>query len=128
MSYLLGATAVIALMKGVPSFIARVRQHRPRDFYLSSVVTHELFFGAYKSQRRAENLARIEALRFEVLAFDCEDSREAGRIRAMLAGAPIGPSDVQLAGQAIARKLTLISRNTREFERVHGLQVENWET
>lgn len=129
MSYLLDTNAVIALMKGLPSFVTRVRQYRPHDFYLSSVVTHELFFGAYKSQRQAENLARIGALRFEVLDFDYEDSREAGRVRAALAGegAPIGPYDVQIAGQAIARKLTLISRNTREFGRVPGLQVENWE-
>lgn len=52
----------------------------------------------------------------------------AGEIRALLAnkGTPIGPLDVLIAGQAKARQLTLITRNTNEFRRVIGLQIENW--
>jgi tRNA(fMet)-specific endonuclease VapC len=88
-----------------------------------------LFYGAYKGRRRAENLARVEALQFEVVEFDREDARQAGEIRAALAaaGTPIGPYDVLIAGQAMARALTLITHNTREFERVPGLHVEDWE-
>jgi tRNA(fMet)-specific endonuclease VapC len=43
-------------------------------------------------------------------------------------GTPIGPYDTLIAGQAMARGLTLVTRNTREFERVVGLSVENWES
>jgi tRNA(fMet)-specific endonuclease VapC len=127
--YLLDSNAVIALLKGHPGFLARIRQHEPRDFAVSSIVAHELFYGAYKGQRTAENLARIEALRFEVLDFDREDARHAGEIRAVLAtaGAPIGPYDVLIAGQAWARGLTLITHNVREFRRIPALQVEDWE-
>ena len=39
---------------------------------------------------------------------------------------PIGPYDVLIAGQALARYLTLITRNIREFKRVRGLRFENW--
>ena len=90
---------------------------------------HELFFGAYKSQRMAHNLARVESLQFEVLDLDKEDARHAGDIRAMLAkaGTPIGPYDVLIAGQAKARDLTLITHNTAEFRRVAGLRVEDWQ-
>lgn len=70
MKYLLDSNAVIALLKGHPEFLARIRQHQPRDFAVSSIVAHELFYGAYKGRRTAENLVRIEALRFEVLDFD----------------------------------------------------------
>jgi tRNA(fMet)-specific endonuclease VapC len=51
-------------------------------------------------------------------------------LRAALAssGTPIGPYDVLIAGQAIARGLTLITHNTHELQRAPGLQVEDWES
>ena len=83
---------------------------------------------AYRSERIAESLTRVEGLRFEVLDFDHEDARTAGELRAALAksGTPIGPYDTLIAGQAKARELILITRNVREFERVGGLRVECW--
>lgn len=129
MIYLLDSNAIIALMKGHAGFIRRIRQHRPLDFAISSIVAHELFYGAYNSQRATENLARVEALQFGVLEFDREDARQAGQIRALLAarGTPIGPYDVLIAGQAMARGLTLITHNVREFQRIPELKVEDWE-
>jgi tRNA(fMet)-specific endonuclease VapC len=64
-----------------------------------------------------------------VLEFDKEDARKAGEIRALLIsrGTPIGPYDVLIAGQALARHMTLITHNTDEFGRVPGLQIEDWE-
>ncbi|ESJ13366.1 MULTISPECIES: type II toxin-antitoxin system VapC family toxin [Cupriavidus] len=130
MRYLLDSNAVIAIMKGHTGVLSHLRQHQPRDFGIPSIVAHELFYGAYKGQRTAENLARVEALQFEVLDFDREDARHAGELRAMLAaaGTPIGPYDVLIAGQAVARKLTLITHNVREFQRVPGISVEDWES
>lgn len=129
MKYLLDSNAVIAVLKGNPAFLTRMRRHHPRDFGIPAIVAHELFYGAYKGQRTAENLARVEALRFEVLDFDREDARRAGELRAALArtGTPIGPYDVLIAGQALARSLILITRNTRELDRAKGLRVQDWE-
>ncbi|SOE68609.1 tRNA(fMet)-specific endonuclease VapC [Burkholderia sp. D7] len=130
MKYLLDTNAVIALMKGNTGFLTRLRQHQPRDFAMPSIVAHELYFGAYKSLRAAANLRRVEALQFEILDFDPEDARRAGEVRAQLAsaGTPIGPYDVLIAGQALARSLTLVTHNVREFQRVSGLSVEDWES
>jgi tRNA(fMet)-specific endonuclease VapC len=127
--FLLDSNAVIALMKGQSGFLTRLRQHQPRDFGISAIVAHELFYGAYKGQRTAENMARVDALQFEVLDFDREDARQAGELRARLAaaGTPIGAYDVLIAGQALARALTLVTHNTGEFQRVPGLRVEDWE-
>ena len=129
MKYLLDSNAVIALLKGHPGFLSRIRQHAPQDFAIPAIVAHELFYGAYKGQRTAENLARIEALQFEVLEFDREDARQAGELRAHLsaAGTPIGPYDVLIAGQALSREMILVTHNTREFHRVPALRVEDWE-
>jgi tRNA(fMet)-specific endonuclease VapC len=129
MRYLLDANAVIALLNDTKSAIARrVRRHAPRDFGVSAVVIHELYYGAFKSHRVEQNVARVDALQFSVLEFDEEDARQAGQIRADLAskGTPIGPYDVLIAGQAKARELTLVTHNTTEFERVPGLKLEDW--
>lgn len=128
MKYLLHTNAVIAMLKGEPNMLARLRTHLPADFGMPSIVAHELYYAAYKSQRAAANLARIEALQLEVVPFDTEDAQHAGEIRAQLAaaGTPIGPYDTLIAGQARARSLILVTHNVREFSRVAQLLVEDW--
>lgn len=130
MRYLLDSNAVIALLNNKDSRLGqRARQNKPGDIGISAIVSHELFYGAFKSQRAARNVTLVDSLQFEVLEFDKEDSRQAGEIRAILAvkGMPIGPYDVLIAGQAMARNLILITHNTDEFGRVPGLQIEDWE-
>ena len=130
MRYLLDTNAVISALNGPAGPVSR-RLHAiaPADVGVSAIVMHELYFGAFKSQRREHNLALVDALRFEVLPLDTEDARHAGEIRACLAaqGTPIGAYDILIAGQARARGLVLITRNLREFERVPGLSTENWQ-
>jgi tRNA(fMet)-specific endonuclease VapC len=129
MRYLLDANALIALLNDTTSAIARrIRRYAPRDFGVSAVVMHELYYGAFKSERVEKNVARVDGLQFPVLEFDLEDARQAGEIRAHLAskGTPIGPFDVLIAGQARARELTLVTHNTSEFQRVPRLKVEDW--
>jgi tRNA(fMet)-specific endonuclease VapC len=128
--FLLDTNAVIALLRRDPNLEARLRQHKPTDFGLPAIVTYELYFGAFKGQRRDENVARIDALQFQVLEFDQEDARASGRVRAELEaiGKPIGPYDLLIAGQALARDLILISRNLSEFGRLRELRAEDWES
>jgi tRNA(fMet)-specific endonuclease VapC len=131
MKYLLDTNVVVALLKDSKSKTARrVRRQKPGDIGISTVVLHELYYGAHKSQRVALNVAAVNAMRFSVVDFDEEDARNAGEIRALLAsrGTPIGPYDVLIAGQARARRLTLVTRNTAEFARVPDLRIEDWES
>ena len=127
--FLLDANAVIAVLKGHDRVLDRLRARSPQDIAISAIVAHELYYGAYKGQRVVENLSRVDALRFNVLEFDRDDARWAGEVRATLAsaGKPIGPHDVLIAGQALSRSLILVTRNTREFSRVDGLRIEDWE-
>lgn len=130
MRYLLDANAVIALLNDTTSRLAlRARREKPSDLAISAIVAHELFYGAFKSQRTAQNVALVDALQFAVLEFDKEDARQAGQLRAFLAskGRPIGPYDVLIAGQAMARNLILVTHNTGEFGRVPKLRVEDWQ-
>ncbi len=127
--FLLDTNAVISLLNTMDSVLARrVRLHLPADICISSIVAHELFYGAFKSQRIKHNVELVDGLQFEVLGFDKEDARQAGEVRSLLAlkGTPIGPYDVLIAGQAKARNLILITHNIDEFSRVNGLAVEDW--
>jgi tRNA(fMet)-specific endonuclease VapC len=127
--WLLDRGAVISVLRGHEGVLARLRKYAPGDVGMSAVVAHELYYGAYRSVRVEANVARVDRLRFEVVAFEREDARAAGAVRAVLAtaGAGIGPYDVLIAGQALARGVTLVTHNVREFGRVEGLRVEDWE-
>lgn len=111
----------------VPGIAGRMAAHR-RDIGLSAIVFHELAFGAFNSRQVEQNLQRLDGLGLPVLPFETDDARVAGRIRAALRrqGTPIGPYDVLIAGQALARDLTLVTANVREFSRVEGLRIEDW--
>jgi tRNA(fMet)-specific endonuclease VapC len=95
----------------------------------SIVVGAELRYGAEKSQSKQLServdllLSALEILPLEPPADHCY-----GELRHHLAqqGTPIGPNDLLIAAHALAADLTLVSANTREFERVPSLRVENW--
>jgi tRNA(fMet)-specific endonuclease VapC len=130
MRFLLDTNIVIALLNDATSRAAqRLRVESPAEVAISSIVAHELYYGAFKSARAQNNLRLVDALQFPVLEFDREDARQAGAVRALLAGKgkPIGPYDALIAGQALARDLTLVTSNLREFERVPGLAIEDWQ-
>lgn len=127
--FILDTNIVIALINKTASPLGeRVRSYQQGVIALSALVVYELYYGAFASGRRERNLAEIELLRFPVLPFGAEDARQAGRIRADLraAGSLIGANDLLIAGQALARNLTLVPYDVREFRRVPGLQVEDW--
>jgi tRNA(fMet)-specific endonuclease VapC len=128
-SYLLDSNAVIALIEGRPSILARARFRPTSELIISTIVMHELYFGAYRGNRTNKTLDILDQLQFEILDFTDDDARRAGEVRALLAerGTRIGPYDVLIAGQALARGLTLVTHNLREFQRVEGLAVEDWE-
>jgi tRNA(fMet)-specific endonuclease VapC len=129
MKFLLDSNSIISMLNEPTGPVATAaRQHQPADMGLSSIVLHELYYGAYKSQRQDRNLALVDALPFEVLALDHEDARHAGEVRATLAkeGKPIGPYDALIAGQAISRNLILVTDNVGEFQRVADLKMVNW--
>lgn len=131
MAWLLDTNAVIALVtRRSEALMRRVEATEPGTLALSSIVAHELYFGAYRSQKIEFNLETLRLLFADlvILDLDREDARTAGEIRATLArqGTPIGLYVVLIAGQARARGLTLVTSNLSEFQRVDGLRLEDW--
>jgi len=96
-----------------------------------SIVKAELCFGAMKSANPERNFTLQQAFlkQFVSLPFDDLAATTFGVIRSQLEtrGTPIGAYDLQIAAIALANNLTLVTHNIREFGRVDGSQVEDWE-
>jgi tRNA(fMet)-specific endonuclease VapC len=131
--FLLDTNSVVAIMRDANSLVARnLALHAISEVYISSIVLFELYYGAFKSDatRKADNIQAVDELLFHILDFDANDARYAGEIRASLAlrGNMIGPFDILIAGQALSLDLILVTHNIREFQRIDGLRVEDWNT
>ncbi len=104
---------------------------QPDYIRLCSVVKAELYFGAYKSARKERNLTVIENLFkcFVSFSFGDRAAKIYGDLRARLSakGAMIGPNDLMIAAIAIANKSLLITHNVKEFKRIDGLEIVDWE-
>jgi tRNA(fMet)-specific endonuclease VapC len=134
MNYLLDTNACIVLIHGkVLSVRMRLQKALTQDarVLVSSIVAFELWYGVAKSARPEANGLLVEAFfagPLSLLAFEPEDAKVAGRVRADLesVGKPIGAYDLLIAGQALRHQLTLITANSREFGRVKGLVWQDW--
>jgi tRNA(fMet)-specific endonuclease VapC len=103
---------------------------KPGEICISSITYAELFYGICKSSKPEVN--RFALLNFlsaiEILPFDDLAAEEYGRIRFDLKqkGNLIGANDLLIAAHAKSRNIVLVTNNTKEFERVQGLRLENW--
>ena len=97
---------------------------------LSTVSLFEFEYGLERSGRRQAHLEVFQRFRsvVEIADLNEDDAVAAAAVKARLAaqGEPIGPYDLLIAGQALARGWTLVTSNAREFERVAGLTIEDW--
>lgn len=102
-----------------------------REIVLCSVVKAELLYGALKSSKSEYCLKKLAYFfkAFTSLPFDDTASEEYGRIRTQLekTGQPIGPHDLLIAAIALSKQLILVTHNTKEFGRIEGLTIEDWE-
>lgn len=91
----------------------------------------ELEFGLAQAPARRGAVEAALALwlpQVTVLDYSQSDARITASIRAALKaqGQPIGPYDLLNAGMALARSLTIVTHNGREYRRVAGLKVADW--
>jgi tRNA(fMet)-specific endonuclease VapC len=134
LSFLLDTNICIAVINGKsPRVDTRVLEalEAGGELLVSSVTAFELWYGVEKSERKSANAQRLLsflAAYVNVLAFELEDGRIAGEVRAELEslGRRIGEYDLLIAGQALRHKLTLVTANPKEFGRVKGLVWEDW--
>lgn len=130
-AFLPDTNAISAYMRGSDAGLVVAMQRCFPDLRLSVIVFAERRFGVVKGgsaklRRQLEVLAEL----LPVVPFTVEDAERYASIRHELEskGTPIGPLDTLIAAQALRLGATLVTRNVREFSRVRGLNVENWQT
>lgn len=131
MHYLLDTNICIYLIKKRPvEVMNHFKQHSPQEVAISIITLFELQYGIEKSQHRQKSeQALAKFLKpLNIIQLDRSSAIEAAIIRAQLEkkGTPIGPYDLLIAGTAKSRNMILVSNNTKEFQRVPGLALENW--
>jgi tRNA(fMet)-specific endonuclease VapC len=131
MRFLLDTNICIYIIKQKPAKVmAKFQTLNLSDIGVSSITVAELEYGAYKSQRLAQNRAALSQflIPLEVLPFDERATQTYGQIRAELErrGIAIGSMDMLIASQAISLGLILVTNNMRELSQIPGLTWENW--
>jgi len=131
MAYLLDTNICIYIIKRKPlSVLKRFERLSADDVAMSMITLGELEYGAYRSQNSHKALNIIEALITYIPVIPCSEdvARHYADIRADLVckGMMIGNNDLWIAAHARSLERTLVSNNLREFQRVAGLQLENW--
>lgn len=131
MRYLLDTCTVSDFVKGQSNVLARIKATPPNQIAVSALTRMEVAYGLALSAERARKLTPVLEAFFSATAtlpFDEADAQAAAAIRAALKtkGQPIGAYDVLIAGTALARGLVVVTANVGEFQRIGGLQMENW--
>ncbi len=131
MKYLLDTCTVSDFVKGQPGVLARIKATPPHLIAVSALTRMEVDYGLVLNPDRARKLAPVLDGFFSAIAtlpFDTADAQASASIRAVLKrlGQPIGAYDVLIAGTGLARGLAVVTSNLGEFQRVAGLQVEDW--
>jgi tRNA(fMet)-specific endonuclease VapC len=132
MRYVLDTNTCVRYINGrAPQIREHMRTIVDTDIAISTVTKGEMYAGSARSQTPQRSRAIQDAffIRFASLSFDEAAADTFGRIRADLekAGTPIGPYDMQIAAIALVYGLIVVTHNTREFGRITGLQIEDWE-
>lgn len=131
--YLIDTNIWSALIRrSSPALVERFSRLQLQQIFLSPIVLGELQVGYYKGDptpKRRQAVEHIEASS-QLIPLDAGVSLVYAQLRAELeqTGTPIGPNDTWIAAEALHHKLVLVTDNTREFERVKNLKLENWVT
>lgn len=127
--FMLDTDTVSFALRGQGRVATRLLDHRPSEICMSSITLAELRYGAdMRRSRKLHGLIDAFAEAMAVVPFDRVAADRFGVVAASLArkGAPIGGFDTLIAAHALALRLTLVTNNSKHFDRVAGLRTETW--
>ena len=131
MRYMLDTNIIVYAKNSRPEeVLKKLSQYKPEELCISSIAMAELEYGVCNSSKPLQNkLALIAFLSsIEIIPFDANAAKEYGEIRYNLKtkGELIGANDMLIAAHAKSLGYTLVTNNTKEFERIDGLALDNW--
>jgi len=127
--FMLDADTVSYAIRGEGHVAPRLLEHQPSELCLSSITLAELRFGAEaKRSQKLKRAIRSFVKDIAVVPFDESAADRFALVAALLArrGEPIGAFDTLMAAHALSLGLVVVTNNTKHFNRVPELRVENW--
>jgi len=131
--YLFDTDVLSNIVKRNPSkTLLQKIQKLPRGLqYTSSINIGEIYYGANRSSRREQIIEAFEERVFpsvHIVGFDEMSGKLFGELKARLEeqGIVCSDPDLRIASIAIQHDYILITGNTRHFEKISGLSIENW--
>lgn len=127
--YLLDTNICIFFIKGRYDLDRKFKKVGPQNCFISEITLAELLFGVMNSQHIEKNRAALDLFLTKVKvipifnALECY-AEEKARLRRL--GRPIEDFDLLIAASAVANRLTLITNNTRHFQNLHNISLEDW--
>lgn len=126
-TYMLDTDSVSFALKGIGNVGKRILRHKPSHLCISAITLAELRFGIEKKRSpKLEQILSSFIRGMHVAPFDDDAAHQFGRVATSLIGTPIGQLDTLLAAHALSLGATLVTNNTRHFNQVPGLDIENW--
>ncbi len=131
MKYMLDTNICIYIIKEKPrKVIDKFYTLNIGDVCISSITLAELEYGVEKSDYKERNKLALAGFlsSIEILSFSDKAATEYGEIRANLErqGNIIGAYDLMIGAHALSENITLVTNNTKEFNRIDNLSLENW--
>ncbi len=130
MAYLIDTDTIIFALRGDSSVLAKFEENKNLPFSISMITYAELVFGAKRSQNEQKNMIKVNHIRD---IYPIEELNEGvmevfADIKAKMFDKAIRIEDMDLliAATAIYNELTLVTNNTKHFENVPNLKIENW--
>ncbi len=128
--YLVDTNTLIYFFKGMGRVAQKLLSKSPKDIGIPTIVLFELEVGIAKSKsprKRTKQFQEIKSL-VNIISFGEKEAKFSATVRVQLErkGIPIGHYDILIAGIALAYRAILVTHNTKEFERIENLKLEDW--
>lgn len=130
MRYVLDTNICVYWLKGIMGIDKKLFAIDIDNIFVSSITIAELLYGSYNSAKVDENLEKVYAFEAAIKTFEIDRQclEVYARIKAGLKaeGKIIDDFDILIASTAIVNDCILVTNNTKHFERINGLVIENW--
>lgn len=130
MAYLIDTDTIVFALRGEESVLAKFEENKQIPISISMITYAELVFGAIRSQNEQKNMILVNHIRdiyqIEQLSEGVMEVFASIKAKLFESGSRIEDMDLMIAATALYNDLTLVTNNTKHFEKIPNLKLENW--
>ena len=130
MHFLIDTNILIYRLKNLGNVNDNFLKYKDKQMSVSVISYGELIFGAMKSKSVEKNLETVNDIKsiFPIIDINCDIMKTFGEIKAYIQkiGKPVDDMDLLISATAISKGMTLVTHNTKHFENIPNLKLEDW--